>query len=141
MGGGDKLEWLKIQLEKEVNQGIVEIKGSVSEEDKIEQLSFADIYILLTYFEVTPISILEGMSASLPILSTNVGGIPDIVKNGENGFLFEKMTTKPVVDKLIELSKDKMLLKIMGEKSLEIVISEYDIYSVIKKHFAIMNKI
>ena len=42
-------------------------------------------------YEGLPISIIEAMSAGLPIVSTSVGGIPDIVKEGVNGFLSESL--------------------------------------------------
>jgi glycosyltransferase involved in cell wall biosynthesis len=141
IGGGDKLEWIKNELINEINSGMVEIKGSVSDEEKIEELTTANLFLFLTYFEVIPISILEAMSASLPIISTNIGGIPDIVKDGVNGYLFAKMTIKPVVDKLTELSDKKELLIKMGGKSRAIVLNGYDIHSVLKRHISIANNL
>lgn len=48
--------------------------------EKERLLNMADAYILPSYNEGLPISILEAMSYSLPIISTNVGGIPEILK-------------------------------------------------------------
>lgn len=51
----------------------------------------ADCFIMSSLYEGLPISIIEAMSAGLPIVSTAVGGIPDIVKEGVNGFLSESL--------------------------------------------------
>lgn len=68
---------------------IVFYEGWVSGKEKIKLLNEADVYILPSYYEGLPISILESMSYHLPIISTNVGGIPEIVKDGVNGFIIE----------------------------------------------------
>jgi len=52
-----------------------------------EFLSKADIFVLCSTFEGLPLSILEAYAAGLPVIATNVGGVPDILTDGENGFL------------------------------------------------------
>ena len=83
------------------------------------------------------------MSASLPILATSVGGVPDIVLESENGYLFSRMTIEPIVNRIIkignELSKDD--LRLMGIKSNSIVKSRYDIIKVLESHFELAKKI
>lgn len=59
--------------------------GSVS--NVYDYLLCSDCFIMSSTCEGLPISMIEAMSASLPIVSTPVGGIPDIVKDGENGYL------------------------------------------------------
>ena len=143
MGRGEKLEWLRNELKSEISSGKVELKGQVSDEEKIIEFSIADIFILLSHNEVIPISMLEAMSASLPILATSVGGIPDIVIEGENGYLFSRMTIEPIVNRIIkignEISKDQ--LRLMGIKSNSIVKSRYDIIKVLESHLELAKKI
>lgn len=62
-------------------------EGWVSGEKKRECLEWADIYILPSYNEGLPIAILEAMSYAHPVISTNVGGIPEIVYHHKNGIL------------------------------------------------------
>lgn len=98
---------------------IVNLCGWVTGEDKIRLLNIADAYILPSYVEGLPVSILEAMSYGLPILSTPVGGIPEIVENGVNGFLFppgDKIAMQNSIDKLIS---DSSLMKQMGAASLQ----------------------
>lgn len=84
--GGNRNE--KLLLETIYNnklENIVKFEGWVSGEKKIDLLNWADIFILPSYNEGLPISILEAMSYGMPIISSPVGGIPEIIKN--NGTL------------------------------------------------------
>jgi len=67
----------------------VKFEGWVSGAKKTECLEWADVYILPSYKEGLPIAILEAMSYSHPVISTNVGGIPEILHSHENGILIE----------------------------------------------------
>lgn len=84
-GNGETQKLLKLIKEYELEE-VVNFMGWVSGVDKMQCLQEADIYLLPSLNEGMPISILEAMSYSLPILSTTVGGIPEVVSS-ENGFL------------------------------------------------------
>jgi glycosyltransferase involved in cell wall biosynthesis len=58
-----------------------------SRRDVPEILASSHIFALATHWEGLPISILEGMRAGLPIVATDVGGVPETIRHGENGFL------------------------------------------------------
>lgn len=84
---------------------IVHFHGWLTGNAKTEMFNLADAYILPSYVEGVPISILEAESYGLPILSTTVGGIPDIVDEGKNGFLFkagDKQGMKKAIDTIME---------------------------------------
>jgi len=85
--GNGELERLMEIIKKEQLEGIVEFIGWVTKEEKINFLQDADVYILPSYNEGLPISILEAMSYGKAIISTNVGGISEIVIPGKNGVL------------------------------------------------------
>lgn len=63
----------------------VEFTGWVRGNDKDRLLREADVFFLPSYNEGMPMSVLEAMGYALPVVSTNVGGIPKIVHDGENG--------------------------------------------------------
>lgn len=67
---------------------IVRFEGWVTGERKIELLNLCDVFVLPSYIEGLPLSILECMSYKMPIISTTVGGIPSIVETEINGYLF-----------------------------------------------------
>ena len=87
IGGNGEVERLQSIINEHNIGDIVQFLGFVSGDKKTSLLKNSDIYILPSYNEGLPISILEAMAHSMPIISTTVGGIPEIVKDGENGIL------------------------------------------------------
>ena len=83
---------------------IVEFKGWVK--DLREIYRDLDIVVLTSLNEGTPVSIIEAMAASRPIVATNVGGVPDIVKDGENGYLVVSNDDERFTERLLDLIKD-----------------------------------
>lgn len=117
IGGNGETEQLEQLIEDYNLADTVKYIGYISGEEKQELLSSADVYILPSYNEGLPISILEAMSNSLPILSTAVGGIPEIVSS-MNGQLIEP-GNKSELWKAIQffIHADHNTLKLMGEES------------------------
>ena len=62
--------------------------GTIDHHSVAERLKAADLFVLPSRSEPFGISILEAMNAGLPIIATRVGGIPEHVKDGEEGYLF-----------------------------------------------------
>lgn len=87
IGGNGETEKVANYIRGNQLENIVKFEGWVSGKKKELMLNSSDGFILPSYHEGLPISILEAESYGLPIISTNVGGIPEIVKNGVNGFL------------------------------------------------------
>ena len=87
IGGNGEIQRLKELINKHNIEDIVEFLGWISSMEKAIILNSTDVYILPSYNEGLPISILESMSYGKAIISTNVGGIPEIVRNKENGLL------------------------------------------------------
>lgn len=85
VGDGALRQELEAQIKSLDLEDKVTITGVVS--DVENYLANADIYVASSKFEGLPLSMLEAMSAGLPIISTNVGGVPDIIKDGINGLL------------------------------------------------------
>ena len=105
VGGGQKEEArLREYISEHQLSDIVKMCGWVEGEKKIELFNKADAFILPSYKEGLPVSIIESMTYGLPILSTRVGGIPELVEDGKNGILFEpgdKDAMKRAIDKLL----------------------------------------
>jgi glycosyltransferase involved in cell wall biosynthesis len=72
------------KLEKEVV-----FTGKLQKSEWIQLSSEFDIFINTTNFDNMPVSVIEAMALGFPVISTNVGGIPYLIKNGENGLLVE----------------------------------------------------
>lgn len=86
--------------------------------DKDKIFSESDIFIFPTYYEneCFPLVLLEAMRQSLPVVTTNEGGIADIVENGETGLLSEKHSPHDLADKIMQLFDNPEKTLLMGEK-------------------------
>jgi len=85
----------------------------------------SDILILPSYAEGMPMSILEAMGKGLPVIATNVGGIPDTIVDGYNGYIVSPGDINALRDKINLLISDKHLREHMGKASLELATARY----------------
>ena len=93
----------------------------------------ADIFILPSYNEGLPMSILEAMSYGLPVISTPVGGIPEIVKDGVNGYLIFPGDNEALAEKIELLAKNKELRLRMGQENYKLVSQKYNAGTIINQ--------
>lgn len=101
-----------IKLVKELKlQDNVEFIGLI--DNVFPYLYNADIFILPSIYEGMPITLIEAMTTGLPIVATNVGGIPDMITNEENGVLI-KNDINVLFDALIKFINDKELREYCG---------------------------
>ena len=82
-------------------------------------LAASDIFALPSFREGTPRVILEAMASGLPVVATDIAGIPEQVKDGESGYLIPTGTPSALTDRLNELLSNPDLRKQMGEKGYE----------------------
>lgn len=101
--------------------------GWVRGDRKDRYLQKCRVFFLPSYSEGMPMSILEAMGYGKPVVSTNVGGIPKIVKNDGNGYLCNPGDIKAFSSSLSELLTDKEKSVKMGKSSYEKIISDYSL--------------
>ena len=116
--------------EKGIEQN-VEFPGWVRGNQKDKLLREADVFYLPSYNEGMPMSILDAMGYGLPIVSTNVGGIPKIVHDGENGYCFEPGNVMEMGKAIENLLENKRIEASIS--SFEIVKRGYSLEQHIKK--------
>jgi len=130
--GDGNLEEFKKLIEDNNLQEKVKIMGWISGEKKDEVLRNSDIFILPSYSEGLPMSILEAMAVGLPVISTPVGGIPEAVEDGINGFLVKAGDCVELTKKIDLLADDRALREEMGEQGYRIAKEKFDIKIIIK---------
>ena len=117
IGGNGMTNELTGRMQQDELRDIIVYEGFVLGTQKIDLLYSCSAFILPSYTEGLPISILESMSYGKPILATPVGGIPEIVKQGENGILFQPGDKEAIYAALTQFVCDKEQQKYMGKKS------------------------
>lgn len=133
VGEGPKITELKNKVsEFELEKSVI-FAGKISHKIIEEYYQSADIFVLPSYSEGVPLSILEAMASGLPIISTKVGGIPEIIEEGKNGFLVYPKDKKKLEMFLDYLVQDQDLKKTFAKNSIQLINKGFKIKSKINE--------
>lgn len=102
--------------------------GWVGGKEKERLFKECSIFVLPSYYEGQPVSVLEAMAYSLAVIATKVGSIPEMITSGENGELIEPRDAKKLEQALLRLLYDAEYKKMMAESGRLVVERNYDIY-------------
>ncbi len=101
--------------------------GNADAQGVREHLASSQVLVLPSHWEGQPIAILEAMAAGLPIVSTRVGAIPDVVRDGVDGLLVEPHDVNALADALERVIVDPALRASMGASAHARAVERYDI--------------
>jgi len=102
------MEQLKILISRLNLQNHVSFSGQLSKREWAELSEKYDIFINTTNYDNTPITLLEAMALGLPIISTNVGGVPFLINDGVTGVLVKPDDSDQMANKMIEIISGKI---------------------------------
>lgn len=121
------LDRVRARLEELGLEHVCELVGMVQGTRKAQLLRDASLFVLPSYREGLPMAVLEAMAAGLPVVATRVGGIPDVINDGYNGYLVAPGDVKALADRLAFLAENSDLRAIMGRRCREIAERELDV--------------
>lgn len=139
VGDGSYKKEMMRTIKKENLQNKVFITGFQSDVDVY--LAAADIFVLSTTKEGLPISILEGLKYSLPVIATNVDGIPEEVIHERNGFLCKLGDVDEMCHYMKILTEDEKLRQKIGDVSRKILLENFMLHKNFGKIVEIYDKI
>jgi glycosyltransferase involved in cell wall biosynthesis len=87
----------------------------------------ADLLVLNSHDEPFGLVLVEAMSSGTPVLATRVGGIPEIVEDGENGWLIDKADTAGLARKLLELAGNRKLLEKVARQAHDLTCPQFSL--------------
>lgn len=122
LGVADKIAWL----------------GPRRDIDRL--LATLDLYVLPSLEENLPLSILEAMASAVPVLATEVGGIPECVEHGSTGWLVEPGEPGPLAKGVINLLSDSQLATRIGQSGRDAVRSDFSVDSQVKRIEAVFER-
>jgi glycosyltransferase involved in cell wall biosynthesis len=93
----------------------------------------ADIFVFSTIYENLPFAILEALASGLPVVTTSVGGIPEVIDNGKNGFLVAPFNPVELADSVLYLLENPAVASEVGLSGRMTVERKFDWRIMVKK--------
>ena len=138
VGEGTKRAPLEV-LASELKLDHVTFTGSTN--DVRSYLQQADLFVLPSRSEGIPNAMLEAMACGLPIVASHVGGIPDVVQDGESGLLVPPEDIPALAAAIGRLLADSDLRRQLGEKARQRVVSDYSLNAATTRHLDLYREV
>lgn len=131
IGNGPLYNELQNQISNKDLSKYIKLKGY--KDDVKKQLENTNVLILCSEMEGLPIVLLEAMSMAVPCIASNVGGIPELIDEGVNGFLIEYKDgmIDEFADRILDLYNDNVLQKTIGKNARDKIVGQFS-----NKHIA-----
>lgn len=142
VGGGTQRAYLQNLVLSKGLEKKVTFTGIISDKDLPKIYTVADCFVMAGTAELQSLVTMEAMASGLPIVAANACALPELVSDGENGYLFEPGDIKKLAKSIISIMTNSDLHKQMVKRSLELIrkhdinksIQEFeDIYMLLKK--------
>ncbi|MBK8302220.1 MAG: N-acetyl-alpha-D-glucosaminyl L-malate synthase BshA [Chloracidobacterium sp.] len=106
-----------------------------------DYLGVADVFLLPSELESFGLAALEAQACEVPVVATRIGGIPEVVNDGESGFLSDVGDVDKMSVDTLKLLGDEDLRRAFGEKGRELAVSRYSTEKIIPQYIAFYEKI
>ena len=135
--GPEKENLEKLTEELKLKNNVI-FTGYIEDIDLLKYYASSDIFVLPSinlngHTETLGVVLLEAMACGTPVIGSNVGGIPDIIKDGYNGFLVSEKSPEDLADKIIELLSNKELAEEFATNGLKTVQEKFSWISVTER--------
>ncbi len=131
--GLHEVEQVRARCEHRGVMPAVEHLGPIPFEERWAVLQQADVFVLPSYEEGLPVTLLEAMAVGLPIIATPVGGIPQVMQDGINGLFVQPGDVNGLAARTLQLAQDPALRRRMGEANRIRVAREFDAAAFVEK--------
>jgi glycosyltransferase involved in cell wall biosynthesis len=126
-GKGTMEKVLKTMISKLKLEPNFYFAGHITSRNKlVEYYQKAEAFVLPSYYDAMPTSLLEAMSCGTPVVATKVGGIPEIVTDGEDGLLVSPKDPEALAQALLKVLDDKELRATLAPNARQKIRSNYD---------------
>ena len=139
-GQGSLYDKMKNELENNNLFKKVELVGWVTHNEVANRLNELKLFVLPSYSEGLPTGVLEAMACGTPVLATPVGGVPDVLTDGETGFIMENNSPECIAETVIRALNYSNLGTIV-KKARSLVEEEYTYEAAVERYRQILEKI
>lgn len=138
IGSGEQEEQLKNSANThEVNANFL---GNIPNHKLSEILNPHELFILPSFYENMPKTLLEAMACGMPVIGTNVKGINEVIEHGKNGILCDT-DSNSIRKAIINLMGDEALKQNLGENARRTIIENYSLDNLAKKELGLMEEL
>lgn len=127
MAGDGQMKQIKEAFAKRNLLSDVEFPGWVRGQEKAALLQQSAVFLFPSYHEGMPMAVLEAMSYGMGIVTTAVGGIPQLIAHRQSGYLEEPGDVSAMAEDVSELLQNEALCRNMGEKAREAAEQKYSL--------------
>ncbi len=127
VGDGEDRESLQRQVSLSGLENEITFSGALGQDDVQATYKTADIFILPSFAEGVPVVLMEAMAMEIPVISTRITGIPELIDSGENGILVTPGDSDALFKKIKLLIEESLLRFRLGKQAREKVMAEYDL--------------
>jgi glycosyltransferase involved in cell wall biosynthesis len=127
VGSGDLDAELRRMIAASGLEGSVTLVGPVGQDEILAQYHWADVFCLPSFQEGLPVVLMEAMATGLPVVTTTINGIPELVKDGRNGYLLPPGRADLLADSLAALAGDPGLRLSLGTRARSDVIDGFSL--------------
>jgi len=124
LGGGAAAERIRADFPKAVRHRVI-VTQARNDREAAQAIADADAFLLPSVFEGTPLTMMEAMYSGLPIITTDTGGMRDVMKDGENGLLVPVRSPEALTKAIARLVHDEQLRRHLGTNAHRIATIEY----------------
>lgn len=110
----------------------VSLKGFMPHREVLPEIKKSEIFVCPSLAEGLGVVFIEAQACGVPVIGTNVGGIPDVIQHGDNGLLIEPKNSDAIAKAIIKLLTDKELASRLKTRALETV-KRFDWENIIKE--------
>lgn len=125
-GGGGEVEQLVAYAAGKGVQDELNMLGWIDAKTKADELQHADLFVLPSHFEGTPMTILEAMAAGVPVISSNAGGIPDMLQQGRLGEIVASGDSAALAAAIEQNLRDPTEMRRRADLAYEVIREQYD---------------
>jgi glycosyltransferase involved in cell wall biosynthesis len=141
VGGGDLEDWLREELAEEIAAGDVEAAGWINHADVPAELNRFRLLIMPSQpTEGLPTVILEALACGTPVYASPVSGVPDVVRDGETGFLMDDLDADAIT-RDVEAILDREDLAEISRNGRRLVEAEYSFPAAVDRYRAILDAV
>ena len=126
VGKGSLLEEMKQKATKLELGKYVKFTGEINYTEIVDYHQMLSVYIAMSTRESFGVAILEAAACGIPSITSNIGGLPEVNKDGESGFIIKPDDSGKLADSIMKLFKDNNYRKQLGEQARYRVIKKYN---------------